>query len=77
MLKILIYKFGRETRNNVNEIQTSLNVDAGSARCSNIMLMLGITALHNGMILSTVSISSRGFALGLPKTPRTNEDSIP
>ena len=28
---------------------------------------LGITDLHNGMILSTLSISSHGFALGVPK----------
>ena len=32
--------------------------------------------LHNDMILSTLSISSRGFALGFPKTPHTNGDSI-
>ena len=39
--------------------------------------MLGITTLHNGMILSTLSIKSRGFALGFPKRPHTNGDSIP
>ena len=30
--------------------------------------------LHNGMILSTLSINSRGFAFGFPKRPHTNED---
>ena len=35
------------------------------------------TTLHNGMILSTLSISSHGFALGFPKRPRTNGVSIP
>ncbi|KAG7019552.1 hypothetical protein SDJN02_18513, partial [Cucurbita argyrosperma subsp. argyrosperma] len=39
--------------------------------------MLGITTLHNGMILSTLSIKSHGFALGFPKKPHTNGDSIP
>ena len=29
--------------------------------------MLGTTALHNGMILSALSISSHGFAFGFPK----------
>ena len=28
--------------------------------------------IHNGMILSTLSISSHGFAFGFPKRPRTN-----
>ena len=37
--------------------------------------MLWITTLHNGMILSTLSISSHVFALDFPK--RTNGDSIP
>ena len=36
--------------------------------------MLEITTLHNGMILSTLSISSRGFVLGFPKRPHTNGD---
>ena len=31
--------------------------------------MLGITTLHNGMLLSTLSISSRDFALGFSKRP--------
>ena len=31
----------------------------------------------NGMILSTLSVSSHGFALGFPKRPHTNRDSIP
>ena len=35
---------------------------------------LEITTLHNGMILSTLSISSHGFALGFLKRPRTNGD---
>ena len=39
--------------------------------------MLGITNLHNDMILSTLSISSRVFAFGFPKRPHTNEDSVP
>ena len=34
---------------------------------SNGIFMLGITTLHNGMIFSTLSISSRSFALGFPK----------
>ena len=37
-------------------------------------VVLGTTTLHNGMILSTLNISSRGFALGFPKRPPTNED---
>ena len=36
--------------------------------------MLGITNLHNGMILSTLSISSHWFALGFSKRSHTNED---
>ena len=36
--------------------------------------MLEITTLHNGMILSTLSISSHGFALGFPKRPHINRD---
>ena len=36
--------------------------------------MLVITTLYNGMILSTLSISSHGFALGFPKRPYTNDD---
>ena len=39
--------------------------------------MLEITTLHNGIILSTLSISSHGFALGFPKRPHTNGDGIP
>ena len=35
---------------------------------------LGTMDLHNGMILSTLSISSHGFALGFLKRPRTNGD---
>ena len=31
------------------------------------MTMLGTTNLHNDMILSTLSISSHGFAFGFPK----------
>ena len=37
-------------------------------------LMLGITDLHDGMILSTLSVSSRDFVFGFPKRPRTNGD---
>ena len=36
--------------------------------------MLVITTLHNGMILSTLSISSRGFTFGFPKRLHTNGD---
>ena len=36
--------------------------------------MLGIMNLHNGMVLSTPTISSHGFALGFPKNPHTNGD---
>ena len=36
--------------------------------------MLGTTTLHNGMILSTLSISSHGFALSFPKKSHANED---
>ena len=36
--------------------------------------MLGTTTLHNGMILSTLSISSHGFAFGFPERPHTNGD---
>ena len=35
---------------------------------------LGIRTLHNGMILSTLSIGSHGFAFGFPERPRTNGD---
>ena len=38
-------------------------------------LLLGITTVHNGMILSTLSVSSRGFSLGLPQKAHTNEES--
>jgi len=31
---------------------------------------------HNGMILSTFSISSRGFPFGFPKIPHTNGDVL-
>ena len=34
------------------------------------------TTLHNGIILSTLSITSHGFALGFPKKPHTHEESI-
>ena len=37
--------------------------------------ILGITNLYNGMILSTLSMSSRDFVLGFPKIPRTNRDN--
>ena len=36
--------------------------------------LLGITNLHNGMTLSTLSISSHGFAFGFPKKSHTNGD---
>ena len=36
--------------------------------------MLGITTLHNGMILFTLSISSHGFVLGFLKRPHTDGD---
>ena len=36
--------------------------------------MLGFKSLHTGLILSTLSISSYGFAFGFSKRPRTNED---
>ena len=36
--------------------------------------MLGITELLNGMILSALNISSRGFAFGFLKRPRNNGD---
>ena len=39
--------------------------------------LLEITTLHNDMILTTLSISSRGLALSFPKRPRTNWDSLP
>ena len=39
-------------------------------------VVLEIMTLHDGMLLSTLSISSHGFALGFPKTPHTNEDGI-
>ena len=35
---------------------------------------LGITTLHNSMILSTLTISSHGFALGFPKKSHSNRD---
>ena len=37
-------------------------------------LLLGITTLHNGLILSTLSISSHSFALGFSERPHTNGD---
>ena len=37
---------------------------------------LGITDLHNDMILFTLSISSRGFALNFPKRPHSNDHSL-
>ena len=40
--------------------------------CKCTTKMLGIMNLHNGMLLSTLSISSRGFAFGFPKKSRTN-----
>ena len=36
--------------------------------------LLGTRTLHNGMILSTFSISSRGFALCFPKSHHNNGD---
>ena len=36
--------------------------------------ILGTTTLYNGMILSTLSMSSLGFAFGFPKRPHTNGD---
>ena len=39
------------------------------------MSLLEITDLHNGMILSTLSISSRDFALSFLKRPHANGDS--
>ena len=36
--------------------------------------MLGITNLHNSMILSTLNISFHRFAFGFPKIPHTNGD---
>ena len=35
---------------------------------------LGIMNLHDGMILSTLSISSRGFTSGFSERPRANGD---
>ena len=35
---------------------------------------LGITTLHSGMILSTLSVNSRGFTVGFLKKSHTNED---
>ena len=37
-------------------------------------ILLETTALHNGMILSTLSISSHIFTFGYPKMPHSNED---
>ena len=39
--------------------------------------LIACTDLYNDMILSTFSISALGFALDLPKRPRTNRDNIP
>ena len=36
--------------------------------------MLEITTFHNSLILSTLSISSHGFAFGFPIRPHTNGD---
>ena len=36
--------------------------------------LLEITILHNAMILFTLTIISRRFALGFPKSPHTNGD---
>ena len=38
--------------------------------------MLGITNLHNGMILFILSISSHGFAFGFPKRSHTKGDVL-
>lgn len=35
---------------------------------------LEIMTLHNDMTLSTLNLSSRGFALGFPKMPHVNGD---
>ena len=35
--------------------------------------MLGIPNLHNGMILSTLRISSHDFVFGFPKRPHVNK----
>ena len=40
-------------------------------------LMFEITNLHNGKILSTLSISSHGFTFSFPKRSHTNRDNIP
>ena len=40
-------------------------------------VLLGTTNLYNGMILSTLSISSHDFALGFLRRSHTNEDTIP
>ena len=37
-------------------------------------ILLGTTTLHNGMILSTLSMNSHDFALGFPKGPHTSGD---
>ena len=38
--------------------------------------VLGLMTLHNGMILSTLSISSHRFALSFLKKARSNGDNI-
>ena len=39
-----------------------------------MILILGILDFYNGMILSTLSVSSHGFALGFSKRPNINRD---
>ena len=61
--------------NNTNKFESQLQEKEYEVRKStSTILLLGITTLHNGMILSTLSIGSHGFALDFPKRPHTNED---
>ena len=41
------------------------------------IILLGITTLPNGIILSTLSLNSCGCALSFSKRSRTNRDSVP
>ena len=45
-------------------------------RVSIDMAKLGVTNFHTGMILSTMNISSHGFAFGFLKMSRIDRDSI-
>ena len=65
----------KDTKTNIR-VKISPIMDRRDAT-TQAFFLLGITTLHNGMILSTLSISSHGFALGFPKMPHTNGDSIP